>query len=139
LSKIQCFDPLSRTVTIIQIIDSINIVMVFFIYSWYIFYDFNDQDFLMTFMILSMLIFLTSTFFKLNTGYFEGADLIQDKALIYKMYKERYLFSDILAQFSLTYNIANSEATILVKLLSVPIFAKTKSLLENISILEDKL
>jgi hypothetical protein len=48
-----------------------------------------------------MVIFLIATYFKLNTGYLEGAELIEDKTMIFKLYKERYLMSDILAQFSL--------------------------------------
>jgi hypothetical protein len=90
-------------------------------------------------MLISMVIFLIATFFKLNTGYLEGAELIEDKTMIFKLYKERYLMSDILAQFSLQYNIFNTDSSLVTRFLSFPIFAKTKSLLENISILEEKM
>lgn len=139
LERYETYHPLSTVVTVIQIIDSFNIIMIFFVYSWYIFFDYNDQTFLLSFFLISMVIFLIATFFKLNTGYLEGAELIVDKTMIFNLYKERYLMSDILAQFSLQFNIFNSDSTLATRFLSFPIFAKTKSLLENISILEEKM
>jgi hypothetical protein len=78
---------MSKLVTAVQILDSLVIVAIFFIYTWYIFYYLEGGQAFFGFKILCIVTFIISAIFKMNTAYFEGPKLIMDKDKIFTMYK----------------------------------------------------
>ena len=90
-------------------------------------------------MITVMIGFGISIIFKLNTAYYDGSQIITDRRKMLSEYKKRFLWWDVIAILSIIYSLIAFNDSLLTKILSFPIFARTKSLIDNISILEEKM
>jgi hypothetical protein len=79
-------DPSSIWVNLFEILESVLIFLLDFVFTFYIFFDFQNLEFLVWFHLLVIVFILGSLLIRSNLSYFENGDTITNKRKIILKY-----------------------------------------------------
>ncbi|KRX04709.1 hypothetical protein PPERSA_03100 [Pseudocohnilembus persalinus] len=139
LKYIKLLHPNHKLITMLQIIESIFIIQLFFTYTWYIFFDFTNTGFQLCQDLVGLVIFTFSAVVRMNTSYYDQGDLVEDRLKIFARYKKSLVY-DACAFWALIYNMSTiQDATYVQRIMVLPIFAKTQTLVDSVEGLIQKI
>jgi hypothetical protein len=126
-SKFNVLSPSSRFVRVFDFWELLVVISMTFVYTWYIFFDLNHIYFLKWFTIICIVTYFNTTILKLNTGYVEHGQIVQDRKKILKLYKKEAMLYDVIVVVNLAFSMASFDSGVVGKFFSFFVFLKLKS------------
>ncbi|KRX11050.1 Cyclic nucleotide-binding protein [Pseudocohnilembus persalinus] len=122
-----------------NIIEFLAILITIFMYTLYVFYDYQNNDFYTVFNVIMLGIFTISMFLKCSTSFYDQGKEILDRQKIIKNYRKGILFYDLLGHIGLILQLVFVESNLTSKIIALLIFGKAKTMAFNLEKIEEYL